>query len=163
MIVAIAYRLKTFNTAGLTTNPFLLQDKFIVWTQAELAYSVIAATIPSLRPFIKTLSTYYGTTTAFGYGTGYGSGYEAGYSNVSDTNVQAGSFQLSSLRPKGKGDEYKYRIWSNRNGTTSGEGGPNEDKGVTVKADAVSVESGDSQRMIIKKSLVWEVATEPER
>jgi len=159
LIVAIAYRLKTFNREGLTTNPLLLQDKFIVWTQVELSYSIIAATVPSLRPFMKTLSTYYGTTTASGYGTNYGSRYGAGYSNVSDANVNSGGFQLSSLRPRGKGDEYKYRVWSNRNGVSVGDLAINQDTGAVV-ADAVSVGSGNSQRMIIKKSFAWEVTTD---
>ena len=158
-MIAITYRLKTFDSEGLTTNPLLLQDKFIVWTQAELFYSIIAATIPSLRPFIKALSTYYGTTTGTGYGTGYGSGYGAGYSNVSDANLQSGSFQMSTLRPKGKGEEYKYRVWSNKNCGSVGDRGIDQDK-VPTTADAVSVGSSDSQLMIIKKSFAWEVTTD---
>lgn len=159
MIVTIAYRLKSFNAEGLSTDPLLLQDKFIVWTQAELSYSIIAATIPSLRPFMKTLSTYYGTTTGRSYGTGYGTGYGAGYSNVSDGNLQSESFQLSSLRPKGKGDEYKYRVWSNKNGASAGDLVTSQDAG-PILADAVSVGSSGSQRMIIKKSFAWEVTTD---
>ena len=53
---------------------------------------------------------------------------------------------MSNLRPKGKGDDYKYRIWS--------AGDPR----AVNKTDAGSVGSSDSQRMIIKKDLVWEVA-----
>jgi len=145
LIIAIAFRLANFSTVGLTTNPTFLQDKFIVWTQTELSYSIMAATIPSLRPFIKTLATNYGTTPANGYGSGYGSGY----GNGTDEDTQSGAVQLSNLRPKGKGEEYKYRIWS------GGEPRP------ANKADAASVGSSESQRMIIKKDLIWEVAADP--
>jgi hypothetical protein len=152
LIVAVAFRLAGFNTVGLTTNPTLLQDKFIVWTQTELGYSVMAATIPSLRPFIKTLATNYGASPANGYGSGSGSGYGIG----TDGDVQSGTYQMSSLRPRGKGDEYKYRIWSARNG-----GGTGGEPSAANIADAASVGSDNSQRMIIKKELLWEVAVDP--
>lgn len=73
-----------------------------------------------------------------------------------DGDVQSGSYQLSTLRPKGNGDEYKYRIWSTRDG-----GGTNGEPSAANTADADSVESGDSQQMIIKKDLRWEVAVDP--
>jgi hypothetical protein len=140
LIIAIACRLANFDANGLPTNPTLLQAKYIAWTQTELAYSIIAATIPRLRPFIMNLSTNYGGPQANGYG-GYGSSYR----NETSGN-QSGSFQMTSLRPKGKGDEYKFRIWSD---------------GVPPKTtDAASVGSGDSKRMIIKKNLEWEVAAD---
>jgi hypothetical protein len=148
LIIAIAFRLATFSTDGLTTNPTLLQDEFIVWTQTELSYSIIAATIPSLRPFIKTLATNYGANPTNGYGSAYGNG----------TDMHSGDYQMSSLRPKRKGDEYKYRIWSARNGGGTG-GEPSA--GAANRADAVSVGSSDSQRMIIKKDFVWEVVADP--
>jgi hypothetical protein len=140
LIVAIACRLVNFDAHGLTTNPTLLQAQYIAWTQTELAYSIIAATLPRLRPFIKNLSTNYGATLAneYGYGTGYAQ---------EGSGDQTASFQMTSLRPKGKGDEYKYRIWSG--------GVPPK------KTDAASVGSSDSKRMIIKKNLEWEVAADP--
>ncbi|KAH8602282.1 hypothetical protein B0O99DRAFT_648094 [Bisporella sp. PMI_857] len=149
MIVAIVYRLKTFNADGLTSNPTLLQDRFIVWTQAELCYSIMAAITPSLRPFIKSLATNYGTKSASGYGTAYGSSY----GNITDDSMQPGSYQLTSFRPKGKGDEYKYRVWSK-----SAKEPGTEQGGSSTRADNASVGSSESQRMIIKKDLTWEVS-----
>jgi hypothetical protein len=108
-----------------------------------MVYSVIAATLPSIRPFIKTLSTNYGTVPASRYGTAYGD---------EDGTAQSGSYQLSSLRPKGKGDEYKYRIWAAKNGVDM--------RGAGATADAGSVKSHDSRRMIIKKDIGWEIATD---
>jgi hypothetical protein len=137
LIITIACRLASFDANGLTTNPTLLQAKYIAWTQTELAYSIIAATIPRLRPFIKNLSTNYGATQTNGYGYGY---------HNKTSGDQSGSFQMTGLRPKGKGDEYNYRIWSG---------------GVPPKTtDAASVGSSDSKRMIIQKNLEWEVAAD---
>jgi hypothetical protein len=137
LIIAIACRLADFDANGLTTNPTLLQAKYIAWTQTELAYSIIAGTIPRLRPFIRNLSTNYGATQSNGYGYG---------SNNETSGGHSGSFQMTSLRPKGKGDEYKYKIWSG---------------GVPPKTtDTASVGSSDSKRMIIKKNIEWEVAAD---
>ena len=123
-----------------------------MWTQTELSYSIIAATIPSIRPFIKTLATNYGTSPADGYGSGYGTGY----GNVSESDNQPGGYELSTLRPKGDGDEYNYRIWSGKSGS-----GTEVRPQIVTKADAASVGSSDSQRMIIQKNLAWEVAVDP--
>jgi hypothetical protein len=149
LIIAIAFRLASFNTAGLTTNPTLLQDKFIVWTQTELSYSIMAATIPSLRPFLKTLSSNYGTVPANGYGSGYENGT---YENGTGGDVLSGDYQMSTLRSTRRGDKQKPRIWS---GEIAGY------PRVVNRTDAASVGSSDSQRMIIKKDSVSEVAADP--
>ena len=135
----------------MTTNPTLLQDKFIVWTQTELGYSVMAATIPNLRPFVKSLATNYGTNPATGYGSGSGSGIR----NGTEGDVQSNTYQLSSLQPKGRGEEYKYRIWSARSGNRTG-----GESSTANRADAASVGSGDSQKMIIEKGLRWDVTVD---
>lgn len=60
MFIAIGFRLYAFDEAGLTVNPTLLESVFIVWTQAELNFSIVAATVPVLRRFVSGLATYYG-------------------------------------------------------------------------------------------------------
>jgi hypothetical protein len=156
MIIAIAFRLSTFNSIGFTTNPTLLQDEFIIWTQTELAFSIIAATIPSVRPFIKTLATNYGTAAPNAtrmYGSSGGNGYMR--SNGENETVTEGDIQLSDLRPKGDGsDEYKFRIWSAQSGANTGKPGAGKN------GDSSSVGSSESKRMIIKKHLDWEVNSE---
>jgi hypothetical protein len=97
---------------------------------------------------MKTLATNYGTTTANGYGSGYGSGY----GNSTDGDLQSGAYNMSDLRPKRKEKETKYRI-----GLVGSDGqlrAPNRE-------DTASVGSSDSQRMIIKKDLVWYTAADP--
>lgn len=123
----------------------------------------MAATIPSLRPFIKTLATNYGANPGNAYGSGSGGNP---YATVSDVYTGSNSYQMSSLRPKGKGDDYKYRIWSAKNSvanksSTGGERSTSNHRNKSgVGADAVSVESSDSQKMIIKKDTTWEVVAD---
>lgn len=97
---------------------------------------------------MKTLATNYGTISANGYGSGYGSRY----GNGTNRDMQSGNYQMSDLRSTGKGKESKYRIWS-----PGSDGEPR----TFNRADAASVGSSDSQRMIIKKDVVWEVAADP--
>jgi hypothetical protein len=63
---------------------------------------------------------------------------------------------MSTLRPKGDGDEYNYRIWSGNPGP-----GINGWPRILNETDAASVGSSDNQRMIIQKNLMWEVAVAP--
>ncbi|ERF71368.1 hypothetical protein EPUS_09332 [Endocarpon pusillum Z07020] len=60
IIMIIAFRIATFDEAGYTTNPTLDETLFIIWSQAELGFSIVAATLPTLRRFISGLATYYG-------------------------------------------------------------------------------------------------------
>lgn len=64
-------RLGTFDSAALTKDPFLKEAAYICWTQAEMSYSIIAATIPTARKLLLNLITYY---NAGGYGTSVDNG-----------------------------------------------------------------------------------------
>ena len=176
LIIAVAFRLANFNEAGRATNPFLLEELFIVWTQTELNYSIISATVPTLRPFVNNLNTQLGglgPTDSNGYGYGYGSG--------SRSRVQAsGNYQLSKMKSVDKGhirDEstttqpaggftgqphaYSYGIWVPRTSVDAtkshGGGGGGGGRRNTGSGDATSVNSNDSRQMIITKDVTWEV------
>lgn len=60
MIIPISFRLVTFHQTGRSSNFTLLDSLFLVWTQTELSYSIVSATIPTMRPFISTLNTHFG-------------------------------------------------------------------------------------------------------
>lgn len=64
MIIPIVFRLATFDSSARNSDFFLAEDLFIVWTQTELNYSIISATIPTLRIFATTLNTQFGGLTA---------------------------------------------------------------------------------------------------
>lgn len=169
MIIAIAYRLATFDANGLTKNPSILEDRFIIWTQTELNYSVISAIIPSLRPFVKNLSTNYGQE--LGGRSGYTLEDSENYqlSNLGSVARKENNPQEGRIRDDVDPDDYKFRVWGNqeRQGASAkknknvGEGCSKFRKtAVDEGIDSFSVDSGDSQRMIIQKDITWTVRTD---
>ncbi|KAH8809153.1 hypothetical protein F5884DRAFT_845384 [Xylogone sp. PMI_703] len=147
-IVLIGYRLATFNSEGLTTNPGFLKARFIVWTQSELYYSIITATIPSIRPFINTLASSYGANITQPYTSGSGNAFEY----PSRTH----DYQLRNLRTPSKVDnnDYQNRLWpQNKNESEIVVGNTNGSKNNVGGSDTISVDSVDSKRMIIRKDI----------
>ncbi|RMZ86651.1 hypothetical protein DV736_g6123, partial [Chaetothyriales sp. CBS 134916] len=57
MLVPIGFRMSNFDSLAWVEDPLLMLAPYYVWTQAELVYSVISATIPTLRPLIRNLNT----------------------------------------------------------------------------------------------------------
>lgn len=60
IIIPIAFRLANFDERGYSDDPSLRMTLFNVWSQTELTYSIICATIPSLLHFMKGLNTTFG-------------------------------------------------------------------------------------------------------
>lgn len=160
-IVAIALRLATFNVSGFSTNPFLLEAEFICWTQSELNWSLIAATIPSFQSFLKNLNTGFGglgLETSYGYGSGrYGTG-------PTRHTAKNNTFQMSSMRSNidhtidEKGEEHAI-------GVAHSQGGPQHSKpgiGPMLQRnnsgqdpETRSIGSNESRRMMIRKDVTW--------
>lgn len=92
IIVLIAFRLKAFSHANLTTNFTFAESSYIALTQTQVNYSLISATIPNLRPIINNLNTHYG---AMGESTLSGSNYNSNSNSTSHsrkaTNTGSGS------------------------------------------------------------------------
>ncbi|KAF2161839.1 hypothetical protein M409DRAFT_69630 [Zasmidium cellare ATCC 36951] len=59
IVAFIAARMATFNRDDLT-NFARSESLYLVWTVTQINYSLISATLPIFRPFIKDLSTFYG-------------------------------------------------------------------------------------------------------
>ena len=166
LIIPIGFRIATFNTTGLTINPTLLEDRFIIWTQVELSYSLMSATIPVLRPVIKDLVTNYGVLgpehPARTYGSGQGShavSYEMSNMRQTLNSSDRPGDGTVQLQPAAKGSKYAYSY-----GITSPGAGARgvRDDGAAKKAnpDTNSVGSNDSKEMIIKKQLSFAVEHE---
>ncbi|OCT48690.1 hypothetical protein CLCR_04817 [Cladophialophora carrionii] len=187
-IVAIAFRLANFDKPERVSNPTLAEAIFIVWTQTELCYSLISATIPSLRPFVTNLNTQFGgmgagdSQNGYGGGGGGGNGYGATKNtfklsklrsanrsattsaNRGDTYTDFTTRQAPASGLDGRSDLYSYGVWTAP--TTGIDGGSSSKVGKrnisaladeNPKADATSVGSNDSQRMIIRKDVTYEV------
>lgn len=179
MIIPISMRLAEFKEAGRSSNFTLLDDLFIVWTQTELNYSLISATIPTLRSFISKLNTQFG---GLGEGEGegaYGNGYSKGSSKKSSKLND--SFQMSNLssvktqkdtQKVGKPSTFKgnllespeiyeYNIQTSSTvpdwsiSKASSRGSPSGQNLMAV--DARSVDSNDSQQLMIRKEIMYTV------
>ena len=175
MIVPIVFRLLTFDKIGRSTNFTLLETVFIVWTQTELNYSLISATIPTLRPFVSNFNTQLG-----GVGNTDGYGYGTGSSTIDKSN---GSYQMSNLKSVdgskvekeqvkneaedmriGQNDSYSDDIQhtseimdaedsnTDRKSNTAKSDQPKDD---VINGDSTSVDSNDSRQMIIRKDAIY--------
>ncbi|KAF8858971.1 hypothetical protein BDZ45DRAFT_650581 [Acephala macrosclerotiorum] len=61
-IAFCALRIHYFFPAFFTTDPTFDGVYFAVWTQTELTFSIMAATIPCLKPFMSSIGTNWGET-----------------------------------------------------------------------------------------------------
>lgn len=173
MIIPIAFRIENFDSVGWTTDPTIREDTFIIWTQTELNYSIISATIPILRPFMNSLNSQFG-----GMGKGF-NGYGYGYGYSKEDSSKDG-YKLSSLKAANKrtsrietqeprttaaldpnGHDYNFEIWAPNDESAQGTGSKKVENAQVLKdehnADATSVDSNDSQRLIIKKDVTFQV------
>lgn len=60
LIALIGLRLSSFHQPTATLDFSLGNDLYLIYTEAQINYSIISATIPIIRPFINSLSTHYG-------------------------------------------------------------------------------------------------------
>ncbi|KAK1061461.1 hypothetical protein LTR74_011089 [Friedmanniomyces endolithicus] len=61
VVVFVAYRLLSLGNLRTSSNPPFDQVEIIAWTQAELAFSLITATLPCLLAFMGQLNSGWGT------------------------------------------------------------------------------------------------------
>ncbi|KAK3652949.1 hypothetical protein LTR56_004897 [Elasticomyces elasticus] len=168
MIVIVALRLASFNQRGFATDPTLYQAEFISWTSTELNYSLISATIPIIRPFVNNLSTNYGGgqgSSGHGRAGWSGGSYVRTGSNTKDnstfelSSVQRSKRQRNSDLPGLEGPSYGVQVQGGKSQAPMiGNGGARE----AVNGDATSVDSNDSQKMIIRKDVTWQVEQDGE-
>jgi hypothetical protein len=148
----------------LTVDPSLELAAFVVWTQAELYWSVISATIPSMRPFLRGLST--AETTLFEHSTD-----PTARANYELTKVRSGSrfsrfsVKLGSAR-RSQDLQTKEAIEMNPMPAKSADCLPTGRRsqlgcGLSPRprSERGSIDSGsnESQHMIIRKDVSWTV------
>lgn len=102
LIVFSALRLSAFKEFTISQNPTFSAIRHTVFTQLHLNYSLIACTVFCLRPFMKALTTYYGTAgdTNLGSSNGYGCGSGSGRRELSGSygSGRPGDFQMVRLK-----------------------------------------------------------------
>lgn len=161
MIVITAFRLKSFDSDGLSEDPTLRESQFITWTSAELHYSVVAATIPILRPFMSNLSTNYGAgqgpeSNAYGQGTTNSHGHSTTRPRDKRTSVQG--FEMHAMAGRSEGVKQHAECRTDHpqsSARTASPFGYSFDK--TKDVDTGSTVSNESQKMIIRKDITWQV------
>ena len=151
MIVPVAFRLTSYDNDHLILDPTFREVSFVVWTQVELHFSIIFATIPVLRPVINSLNTSYSSLGLAGLSNGY---------------VSMENYELSALAPRGSRivenstTERDIRIcgasMASANACASCSADNKLDK-EEVGPDKNSIESGSSEQMIIRKQMSWRV------
>lgn len=137
---------------------------FVVWTQAELYWSIISATIPSMRPFLRGLSTT--ETAVFEHSTD-----PAARANYELTKIRSGSrfsrftAKFNSTR-RSQHSQTKEAIELNPMPATKADclpAGRRSQLGCGLspipRSERGSIDSGsnESQHMIIRKDTSWTV------
>ncbi|OCK81367.1 hypothetical protein K432DRAFT_450183 [Lepidopterella palustris CBS 459.81] len=160
VIIAFAFRLPIITFAllflyytlriPLSQNPGVSASPALIHQQAELGYSLISATIPCLKSFLKSFDTGLGlavgyTQNAYGSG-GYGGSYkmESLSKSVGSVGGDGGLRGEGRLRPEKI--KNTTRVYSGR-----------IEGGGMAREGSVASGSGGSQEMIIRRDVQWDV------
>lgn len=152
----IAFRLSSFDKEGLSKDPSLRESQFITWTSAELHYSLVAATIPILRPFMSNLSTNYGVgqgPEGSGYGQGSTNSYGQATTRTRDRHANSQVFEMKPMTGKPTTDQFP----APRTKEFEGDSRMSYSCNTIKDADTGSTVSNESQKMIIRKDITWQV------
>lgn len=181
MILPIAFRLANFENVGRDSNITLLDDLFVVWTQTEMNYSLIAATIPSLRPFASNLNTQFG-----GLGEGESAyGHSGSRSSTKDRHDSDATYRMSTTKSIASSNDTRKSVTTTGRPSVSKFSGnpadhysydiqaanpPGNEKGITTRqglsideimtTDSHSLGSHDSQHLKIMKEVTYRVEHE---
>ena len=150
----IIYRIANFSQNIFTNDPTLRLDLFIVWTQTQLYYSLISATLPILRPYLNQFSTLKGGLGMDG--TTYGSNQDSQLRSGSDYKLSAmrSKFIVSQTRSQVREEDEENIIRAQ----SLPESGHRAHKSNTGEIrDTVSVHSSESQHMMIRKDISFTV------
>lgn len=184
VLAVFAFRLPLAGLAGLflktwirslhSTNPGIHRTPAVIYQQAELCVSLMAATIPCLKSFIRSFDTGSGVKASFGSSNDYGSGDRP--SNSAGKHVE--SYKLSSIRrsvigsPRSRsrtqpdGDDGRVKVSSKPFANTQLGSAISRSKGFKEALGRQTIDEldrqsqGSSQGLCIKRELQWEVTTE---
>lgn len=127
----------------------------LLYQQFELFWSLLAATIPTLKAFMRSFNSGFGMEIdldAYGYGSG-----SQGYHN--------GSFPLQSLQNRSRTKEEPLPVRRTggkkpvRNNTTASVMSDGSQE-LIIQREVPSVVSDGSQELVIQKEVQWSVYTE---
>ncbi|CZT50031.1 uncharacterized protein RSE6_10950 [Rhynchosporium secalis] len=144
MIAPIILRLFSILAALNSQDPTLAGTMVIVYTQIELCYAIIAATLPCLRPFMNALSTHYGTPASLKITPNDSNTYSP---NSNSKRSKVPRTEVLKLGPV-RNDQYDIPVWRWDKTTHHAS---------VVGGDQQSKQSHESEQMIISKNTQWAV------
>jgi hypothetical protein len=160
IIAPIVVRLHYLSIVYNSDDPTLHAASSTICKQTQVAFAIVAASVPCLRPFLTATATHYGAP-AEGAKSRHGQYANTAGSSKMQTENGAGSFSLKKLKFGKKGEIPQS---SSKNDRTQGEPFDSHHRsqvtatGIQVQArDTASVESDDSKGMIIRKDVHYDV------
>lgn len=181
VLVVFAFRLPLIALANLflkawvrslgTENPGVYRTPAIIYQQVELCVSLMAATLPCLKSFIRSFDTGSGVKATIGSSNEYGSSDRHG----SNARTAGESYRMSPVKERRAGDDDRTRSrghdgimkgsprpttsnWSQprltRNASLRDALGPQR----TLEADRQS--QGSAKELLIRREMHWEVTSE---
>jgi hypothetical protein len=140
LIAPIILRLFFLNREFSSSDPTLNGVLASVWTQIQISYAIVAATIPCLRPFMNALSTNYGAPAQTKSPSGSKQQYKNNYS-LSSLSKGSRLGRIEKLKASAP-----LPSWDRTNHQTS-----------VMSGDQHSMESHESKKMIISKKNEWTI------
>lgn len=177
IVAFIAARMATFNRADIS-NFARSESLYVIWTVTQINYSLISATLPIFRPFIKDLATFYGALQHSEYSSGSRSASNS--FPLSTFKIRRSGQATGNKDSKGsgsaprdgsvvKGDLLTFDFgFENLDGQTITHCQADVQSGPSVASEdprlsSHSLGSNDSQRMIIRVDNQWTVDIEDRR
>jgi hypothetical protein len=188
VLAVFAFRLPLVALSGLflkawirslsMTNPGIRRSTPIVFQQAELCLSLMAATIPCLKSFIRSFDTGSGQKADIGSSNEYGSNSRNGGDS---SKVPSGSYELSSMsktdtetsrkrsRTRLHDDDGTVRV--NPRPFASGRSNSKVARNTSLRGimepqgpdEADRQSQGSSKELFIRREMHWEVTSEQAR
>jgi len=167
-ILSLRYFISSLDSKNLGVD----RTPAIAFQQSQLCFSLICATVPSLKAFIRSFDTGSGQKVGFttGYGSsgqyprGYGGGNSYRMQSLSGNGGAGGGSQLQSLN--GENGDLKVNSKPFENGKAGHHVRGRAKSTVKVevssgkKDEDASITSHGSQEMIIRRDVKWEVKRE---
>lgn len=157
LIFFTSMRLGSFNSSGFADDFTLREAPYICWTQAELTYSIIAATIPTARRLMLDFITYYNggnfNTSESRTGTRTGNSKGGLSNNSQGESIQMRSFRSTGGKKSNLGYATVSRLGRAREGDEEGRMGDGESTDMIIRKDIsihVDNEMGDKQDRLEK-------------
>lgn len=154
VIVPIVFHLHYLSDTLGSSDPTLSATYFVICKQAQIAYCIIAANIPSLRPLLTVTATHYGAPASAAKSENRSEGHNSGTYNLRNLVFRNGTkSKQNSRRSEGVDDEERLK-----------EVNANVDPSRTHTSiiaerqqDLSERTSDDSEQMIIRKNVNYQV------